>query len=97
MDRVHIITLGCPKNTVDSEQMHRRLELNGYVVSENPESADVIVVPADKSIWITATLGAGSLPEELNRSGKIEPLEFQVMEGGAELVAAASPGIRWVN
>lgn len=44
MDRVHIITLGCPKNTVDSEQMHRRLELNGYVVSENPESADVIVV-----------------------------------------------------
>ncbi len=44
MDIVSIITLGCPKNTVDSEHMHRLLELNGYAVSERPDEADVIVV-----------------------------------------------------
>jgi ribosomal protein S12 methylthiotransferase len=44
MDNVHIITLGCPKNTVDSENMHRLLELNGYAVSDQPDEADIIVV-----------------------------------------------------
>jgi len=44
MDKVHLITLGCPKNTVDSETMHRRLELNGYLVSERPDDADIIIV-----------------------------------------------------
>lgn len=44
MPTVNLITLGCPKNTVDSERMHRLLELNGYTVSDEAEEADVIVV-----------------------------------------------------
>ncbi|MDP6039344.1 MAG: 30S ribosomal protein S12 methylthiotransferase RimO [Candidatus Latescibacteria bacterium] len=44
MPKVNLITLGCPKNTVDSERMHRLLELNGYEVSDEAEGADVIVV-----------------------------------------------------
>ena len=44
MPSVNLITLGCPKNTVDSERMHRLLECNDYVVAEDPDNADIIVV-----------------------------------------------------
>ena len=44
MPSVNLITLGCPKNTVDSERMHRLLERNDYVVAEEPDHADIIVV-----------------------------------------------------
>ncbi len=44
METVSLITLGCPKNTVDSERMHRLLERNGYRVSEDATKADVVVV-----------------------------------------------------
>ena len=37
MHRVNLLTLGCPKNTVDSERMHRLLELNGYELTDTPE------------------------------------------------------------
>ncbi|RKY70056.1 MAG: 30S ribosomal protein S12 methylthiotransferase RimO, partial [Candidatus Latescibacterota bacterium] len=41
--KVALITLGCPKNLVDSEQMLGLLEANGYGLSSQQE-ADVIVV-----------------------------------------------------
>lgn len=44
MPNIHLITLGCPKNTVDSERMHRLLSLNGYAMVEDAAEADVIVV-----------------------------------------------------
>jgi len=44
METVSLITLGCPKNTVDSERMHRLLERNGYSVSDDATEADVVVV-----------------------------------------------------
>ncbi|MDA0708605.1 MAG: 30S ribosomal protein S12 methylthiotransferase RimO [bacterium] len=44
MPTINLITLGCPKNTVDSERMHRLLELNGYTVSDEAEGADVIII-----------------------------------------------------
>lgn len=44
MPTINLITLGCPKNTVDSERMHRLLALNGYDLSDDAEDADIIVV-----------------------------------------------------
>jgi ribosomal protein S12 methylthiotransferase len=44
MDTVAIITLGCPKNAVDSERMMGHLEANGYNVVEDAEGADVVIV-----------------------------------------------------
>ena len=44
MPSVNLITLGCPKNTVDSERMHRLLECNDYEVADEPDDADIIVV-----------------------------------------------------
>lgn len=42
--RVHLISLGCPKNRVDAELMLGQMTNQGYVVTDDPEDADVIVV-----------------------------------------------------
>ncbi|MDW7772927.1 MAG: 30S ribosomal protein S12 methylthiotransferase RimO [Desulfobulbaceae bacterium] len=44
MKRLHLVSLGCPKNLVDSEVMLGRLELDGYTVVEDPAAADLLVV-----------------------------------------------------
>jgi ribosomal protein S12 methylthiotransferase len=44
MSDVAIVTLGCPKNAVDSEGLGGLLDAGGHNVVENPESADVVVV-----------------------------------------------------
>ena len=42
--RVHVISLGCPKNTVDSERMLGLLGGNDYEITADPEDADVVIV-----------------------------------------------------
>jgi len=42
--RFHILTLGCPKNQVDSEGMVQLLTMAGHVEVESPEDADYIIV-----------------------------------------------------
>ncbi len=44
MQRVHLVSLGCPKNRVDSEVMVGTLQQGDYALVESPEDADVIVV-----------------------------------------------------
>lgn len=41
---IYIETLGCPKNTVDSESMEAILLKGGHLVTENAEEADVLIV-----------------------------------------------------
>ena len=38
------VSLGCPKNLVDSERMLGKLAQDGYVLTPNPEGADVVVI-----------------------------------------------------
>ncbi len=42
--KVSIISLGCPKNTIDSERMLGRLAGGGAVICARPEDADVVLV-----------------------------------------------------
>src|SRR4030095_2638596 len=42
--RIHFLTLGCPKNQVDSEIMLGVLARDGHELVLDPESADVLVV-----------------------------------------------------
>jgi ribosomal protein S12 methylthiotransferase len=44
MSKVAIVTLGCPKNAVDSEGLGGLLEAAGHTVSEDTGDADVVVV-----------------------------------------------------
>ncbi|MFQ6058137.1 MAG: 30S ribosomal protein S12 methylthiotransferase RimO [Anaerolineae bacterium] len=42
--RYYLLTLGCPKNVVDSEGMAELLRRAGYVESDRPEEAEVLIV-----------------------------------------------------
>ncbi len=41
---VHIVSLGCARNEVDSEELAGRLAAGGFQLVRDPESADVVVV-----------------------------------------------------
>ena len=44
IERVHLISLGCPKNRVDSEVMVGKLRTGPFELVDDPDAADVIVV-----------------------------------------------------
>lgn len=44
LTRVGFVSLGCPKNLVDSEVMLGTLEHHGYAITHNKQDADVLVV-----------------------------------------------------
>src|SRR5438105_2171140 len=44
MNKVGFISLGCPKNLVDSEVMMGQLQQNGYQITANAEEAEIVVV-----------------------------------------------------
>ena len=47
-ERVHLVSLGCPKNRVDSEVMVGKLRTGEFELVDSPEEADVIVVNTAK-------------------------------------------------
>ncbi|MCB0976066.1 MAG: 30S ribosomal protein S12 methylthiotransferase RimO [Acidimicrobiales bacterium] len=44
MSRYHLVTLGCPKNEVDSEKLVGRLGADGFMSTPDPDDADLLVV-----------------------------------------------------
>ncbi len=44
MNKVHFVSLGCPKNLVDTEIMLGSLMKEGYEVVEQPDEADTVIV-----------------------------------------------------
>ena len=44
MKRVHITSLGCPKNLVDTEVMIGLLEKEGWLIVEEPQDCDVMLI-----------------------------------------------------
>src|SRR5213082_3842999 len=44
MNKVGFISLGCPKNLVDSEVMMGQLKQKGFQITANAEDADTVVV-----------------------------------------------------
>ncbi len=44
MEKIYILTLGCPKNTVDSENMAHILKIKGYEIIADAQKADIIII-----------------------------------------------------
>jgi ribosomal protein S12 methylthiotransferase len=65
------VSLGCPKNTVDSERMLGLLRLDGYQLVSNPEGADFVVVNTCGFIERARTESFSAIDEmlELKRQG----------------------------
>ncbi|MEJ2103746.1 MAG: 30S ribosomal protein S12 methylthiotransferase RimO [Ignavibacteriaceae bacterium] len=43
-EKVSVITLGCSKNTVDSERLLRQLQANNLDLRQNPSEADTVII-----------------------------------------------------
>lgn len=43
-EKVSVITLGCSKNTVDSERLLRQLQANNLEIRQNPSEADTVII-----------------------------------------------------
>ncbi len=73
-EKISVITLGCSKNTVDSERLMSQLKLNKFKLIEDPNKADSVVIntcgfiDAAKEESINTILSA----VELKKKGKIK-------------------------
>jgi ribosomal protein S12 methylthiotransferase len=72
--RYSFISLGCPKNTVDSERMLGLLQLDGYQLVREPNDADFVVVNTCGFIEEARTESYGAIDEmlQLKSEGKIK-------------------------
>ncbi len=43
-NKIGILTLGCSKNTVDSERLAEQLQVNKFEMVDNPEEADTVII-----------------------------------------------------
>lgn len=72
--RYSFVSLGCPKNLVDSERMLGLLQLDGYQLVGDPEGADFVVVNTCGFIERAREESFGTIQEmlELKRRGAIK-------------------------
>jgi ribosomal protein S12 methylthiotransferase len=72
--RYAVISLGCPKNLVDTEQMLGRLDEDGYQLVESVDAADFVVVNTCGFIDSARTESRGAIDEmlALKQQGKIQ-------------------------
>lgn len=73
-NKISVITLGCSKNTVDSERLMSQLKLNKFDLADNPEEADSVIIntcgfiDAAKEESVNTILSA----VELKKQGKLK-------------------------
>src|SRR5438132_523038 len=67
------VSLGCPKNLVDSERMLGRLAQDGYTLTADPNGADVVVVNTCGFIEPARQESLGVIREmlDLKRQGRV--------------------------
>src|SRR6476469_2823656 len=67
------VSLGCPKNLVDSERMLGLLQLDGYQLVSDPDGADFAVVNTCGFIEAARTESFAAIDEmlDLKRKGKL--------------------------
>ena len=69
MKRLALVSLGCPKNLVDSEYICERFIKAGYTVVQEPEDADLVVVNTCSFLTSAVKESINTLLE-LAKSGK---------------------------
>src|SRR3979409_1579561 len=71
--RYAFVSLGCPKNLVDSERMLGLLQLDGYELVNDPSGADFAVVNTCGFIEAARTESFAAIDEmlDLKRQGKL--------------------------
>ncbi|MFC2135569.1 30S ribosomal protein S12 methylthiotransferase RimO [Bacteroidota bacterium] len=73
-DKINVITLGCSKNTVDSERLMSQLKLNKIELTDNAEEADSVIINTCGFIDAAKEESINTILEavELKKQGKIK-------------------------
>ncbi|WP_281174905.1 30S ribosomal protein S12 methylthiotransferase RimO [Gulbenkiania indica] len=66
-----MVSLGCPKALVDSEQIITRLRAEGYDIADSYDGADLVVVNTCGFIDSAITESLDAIGEALNENGKV--------------------------
>lgn len=75
-EKVNVLTLGCSKNTVDSERLMKQISANKFKLTDEPEDADTIIIntcgfiEAAKKESIDTILNA----VEMKKNGKLKKI-----------------------
>ncbi|MBU6950012.1 30S ribosomal protein S12 methylthiotransferase RimO [Hahella sp. HN01] len=69
--KVGFVSLGCPKNTVDSERILTQLRTEGYEISASYEDADVVLVNTCGFIDSAVQESLDAIGEALRENGKV--------------------------
>ncbi len=69
--KVGLVSLGCPKALVDSEQILTKLRAEGYVISPSYEGADLVVVNTCGFIDAAVEESLEAIGEALQENGKV--------------------------
>ena len=85
--RILYITLGCAKNEVDSAAMANRLSTAGYLLSDDPQCADVLILN-------TCSFIQSATEESIEAILELAELE-RVQEGSAHLVVTGCLPVRY--
>ncbi len=74
MAKVSVVTLGCSKNTVDSERLINQLKLNKMELVDNPEEADYLIINTCGFIKDAKEESIDAILEgvELKKDGKVK-------------------------
>ncbi len=74
--RISIITLGCSKNTVDSEVLMHQLDLNGLSIVDDPNEADTVIINTCGFIDAAKEESVNTILEasEMKKDGRIRNL-----------------------
>jgi ribosomal protein S12 methylthiotransferase len=73
-EKIHVVTLGCSKNTVDSERLMKQLQVNNFKLVNDPSKADTLIIntcgfiEAAREESINTILGAADMKQQ----GKIK-------------------------
>jgi ribosomal protein S12 methylthiotransferase len=69
--RIGFVSLGCPKNLVDSERILTRLRAEGYAIAPGYESADLVVVNTCGFIDAAVEESLDAIAEALDENGRV--------------------------
>ena len=69
--RIGFVSLGCPKNLVDSERILTQLRTDGYEISPNYDNADLVIVNTCGFIDAAVQESLDTIGEAMNANGKV--------------------------
>ncbi|MCF1429191.1 MAG: 30S ribosomal protein S12 methylthiotransferase RimO [Shewanella sp.] len=70
-NRIGFVSLGCPKNLVDSERILTQLRINGYEVTNSYDNADLVIVNTCGFIDAAVKESLDAIREALEENGKV--------------------------